>query len=179
MITVKKLRSLLYKNTILYFLCKLNTNKYVELYCKYLRKCGMNIQPAKYIDLTAWFDSNYYSFITIGKGVVISREVTILTHDFSIEVGLIATNNKFKKNSYRRIVRPVYIGENCFIGLKSLILPGTHIGDNCIIGAGSVVKGTVEPFSIMAGNPAKKIGNLKVWTENQIKRYKNIADLII
>lgn len=53
------------------------------------------------------------------------------------------------------------VGENSFIGAGAIVLPGTTIGKNCIIGAGAVIKGTVEDYSIMAGNPAKRIGDTR------------------
>ena len=56
---------------------------------------------------------------------------------------------------------PVYIGNNVFIGMGATILMGADIGDNCIIGAGSVVKGTIPPNSVVAGNPARVICKLR------------------
>ena len=53
------------------------------------------------------------------------------------------------------------IGNNVFIGMRSIILAGANIGDNVIIGAGSVVTGIVESYSVYAGNPAKKICSLE------------------
>ena len=47
------------------------------------------------------------------------------------------------------IVNDVWIGQN------AVILPGVHIGDGAIIGANSVVGSNVEPYTIVAGNPAK------------------------
>lgn len=52
----------------------------------------------------------------------------------------------------------VTICENSFIGAGSIILPGTTIGKWCIVGAGAVVKGLIEDYAIVAGNPAKIIG---------------------
>lgn len=43
------------------------------------------------------------------------------------------------------------------IGQNAVILPGVHIGDGAIIGASSVVGSDVEPYTIVAGNPAKEI----------------------
>lgn len=58
-----------------------------------------------------------------------------MAHDYSISVA-------------RRVfgefiggTAPTKIGDNCFLGMNSIILPGTTIGNNCIVGAGSVVGG--------------------------------------
>ena len=51
----------------------------------------------------------------------------------------------------------VIIGNDVWIGRKALILSGVHIGDGAIIGARSVVAKDVEPYSIVAGNPARLI----------------------
>lgn len=51
------------------------------------------------------------------------------------------------------------IGDDCWIGAQSVILPGcTEIGQGAVIGAGSVVTKSVPAFAIVAGNPAKEIG---------------------
>ena len=49
------------------------------------------------------------------------------------------------------------IGNDVWIGQNVTILPGVHIGDGAIIGANSVVGSNVEPYTIVAGNPAKPI----------------------
>lgn len=51
--------------------------------------------------------------------------------------------------------RPVRIGERCFIGGGSTILPGVTIGDEVIVGAGAIVFDDVPPRCIVAGNPAR------------------------
>lgn len=51
----------------------------------------------------------------------------------------------------------VTIGNDVWIGSDVIILSGVTIGDGAIIGAGSVVTGDVEPFTVVAGNPAKFI----------------------
>lgn len=49
----------------------------------------------------------------------------------------------------------VEIGDNCFVGFGSTILPGVTIGENCVIGAGSVVTRDIPPNSIASGAPAR------------------------
>jgi acetyltransferase-like isoleucine patch superfamily enzyme len=54
-------------------------------------------------------------------------------------------------------VRPVTVGDNVWIGGHSIIFPGVTIGDGSVIAAGSVVMSDVPPYTIVAGNPARKI----------------------
>ena len=56
-----------------------------------------------------------------------------------------------------RAEKPVVIGNDVFIGAKSIILKGVTIGENSVIGAGSVVTKSVPANQIWAGNPAKFI----------------------
>ncbi|MCQ2450815.1 MAG: CatB-related O-acetyltransferase [Clostridia bacterium] len=49
------------------------------------------------------------------------------------------------------------VGNDVWIGQNATILPGVNIGHGAIIGANSVVGTDVEPYTIVAGNPAKQI----------------------
>jgi len=51
----------------------------------------------------------------------------------------------------------VVIGDDVFVGARSIILSGSRIGSGSVIGAGSVVKGTVPPLVVAAGNPCRVI----------------------
>lgn len=58
--------------------------------------------------------------------------------------------------------KKVVIGNGVWVGANTFIMPGADIGDHVIISAGSVVSGKkVEPYTILAGNPARKIGSRK------------------
>lgn len=107
----------------------------------------------EYIQQDAYLDGS--GGLTIGEGVVISTKVIILTHDWSF------LKREKRKDDFTNAYKPVIVGENSFIGAGSVVLPGTSIGKYCIVGAGAVVKGAIEDYSIMAGNPAKKIGDTR------------------
>jgi dTDP-4-amino-4,6-dideoxy-D-glucose acyltransferase len=53
---------------------------------------------------------------------------------------------------------PVHLQKNCFISAGAIILPGVSIGEGSVVGANSVVTKNVEPWTIVMGSPAKKIG---------------------
>ena len=53
----------------------------------------------------------------------------------------------------------VIIEDDVWIGARVIILPGKIIGKGAVIGAGSVVTKDVAPYSVVAGNPARKISN--------------------
>jgi acetyltransferase-like isoleucine patch superfamily enzyme len=56
---------------------------------------------------------------------------------------------------------PVRIGSNVWIGFGACILPGVAIGDGAIIGARSVVTTDIEPYSVVAGNPARFVRRIE------------------
>jgi acetyltransferase-like isoleucine patch superfamily enzyme len=53
--------------------------------------------------------------------------------------------------------RPIRIGANVWIGFDACVLPGVTIGEGAIVGARSVVRADVEPYTIVAGNPARVV----------------------
>ena len=79
------------------------------------------------------------------------------------DVTIITRNHRFDRTDIPMMEqgfeeeRPVYIGNDVWIGDRALILPGVHIGDGSIIAAGAVVTKDVPPYSIAAGVPARKI----------------------
>lgn len=84
---------------------------------------------------------------------------------------------------------PVIIGNDVWIGADALILSGVTIGDGAVIGARAVVTKNVEPYEVVAGNPAKHIryrfsqeqiaGLLKLqWWDWDMEKIEEASDLL-
>jgi len=143
---------------IIKFIGNFNHVVYVKLYIWYLKKLGVDIKGTPiYISPTAYFDGKDYSKIHIGHKTVISSEVLFLTHDYSISRAIEATGKQLKKEVY--FLKDIYIGENCFIGARTILLPGCKLGNNVIVGAGSAVRGEILDDSIVTENPAQVMGD--------------------
>lgn len=68
--------------------------------------------------------------------------------------------------------KEILIGNDVWIGVNSIILPGVTIGDGAIIGAGSVVNKNIEPYAIYVGNPARFLRFR--FTEGEIEQLRKI-----
>jgi acetyltransferase-like isoleucine patch superfamily enzyme len=143
----------------------------MNAYLKLLRWIGVEIiGTPRYISSSCWFDGIDYSLITVKHNVVISANTKILTHDYSYTRALLALKVKLDYEVLN--LRRVEIGNNCFIGMASIIMPGCIIGDSSIIGAGSVVRGEIPENSIVVGNPAIVVGNTLDWGKKNIENYE-------
>lgn len=106
----------------------------------YTRVWGMDIHKTVRFSLSARFDKTNPRGLHIGAETYIAFDAAILTHDMT-----------------RGIYLHTRIGRRCFIGARSIIMPGVTIGDECIVGSGAVVTKSVPPHSVVVGNPAKVI----------------------
>lgn len=119
---------------------------------KYLISKGMKI--GKNTEIYSWtgIDASLPWLIEIGDNVTISSNVTILTHDASpCKAGCGTKVGKIK------------IGNNVFIGTRTIVLANVKIGDNVIVGAGSVVAKDLPPNGVYGGSPAKRICSFEEW----------------
>jgi acetyltransferase-like isoleucine patch superfamily enzyme len=122
-------------------------------YLEYTKLWGMDIHPTCNFSLSAKFDRLNPKGLHIGAYTYIALGVVILCHDTS-----------------RGLYVDTFIGENCFIGARSIIMPGVRIGNGSIVGAGSVVTKDVPDSCAVAGNPAQVIrSNIEVGRYGRLK----------
>lgn len=106
-----------------------------------------------WIGFATIIDNAYPEKIKIGKNVTISTAVKIYAHT--------EPPKSIQERFFPMQVKDVIIGSNVFIGTNACILPGVVIEDWSMVAAGAIVTKRVESFSLVAGNPAKKIKDLK------------------
>lgn len=103
----------------------------------YNRVWGMHIHPTAMFSLSASFDRTYPRGVHVGQDSYVAFGATVLCHDRT-----------------RGLKADTVVGRNCFIGARSILLPGVTVGDESIVAAGAVVTKDVPARTIVAGNPA-------------------------
>jgi acetyltransferase-like isoleucine patch superfamily enzyme len=118
----------------------------VQMGCCFLNGRKVQLGERNVINFGCLFDGRRYR-ITTGRDVSIGPEASILTlghdpqsPDFALRGGDVA------------------IGDRVWIGYRALVLPGVSIGEGAVVAAGAVVTKSVEPYTIVGGNPARLIG---------------------
>jgi len=99
--------------------------------------------------------------IIIGSFCSIARGVNFQEYNHNLEG---VTTYLFKKNLFGKNMiddvkskGDIIVGNDVWIGAQCVILSGAHIGDGAVIAANSVVTGSIPPYAIAAGSPAKVI----------------------
>lgn len=150
MYMVSKIPSHRFRNYVYKNICYLNLSDNAIIYNDVEIRAPYNIEIGKgsIIGDQAILDGR--NGIRIGENVNFSTGVQIWTEQHNHR------DPYFRCNQHKR---PVIIGNRAWIGPRAIILHSVHIGEGAVIAAGAVVTKDIEPFSIVAGIPAKKIGN--------------------
>lgn len=145
---------------------------YMAMYCPYTplkrmiyRARGTKIGRGVHISCGVFIEEIYPWLVTIEDGVSIAPRVTIITHDScwnNIDPLIPTIKNR------------IIIKKNAYIGAGAIILKGVTIGEYSIVGAGAVVTKDVPPRTIVAGVPAKIIGNVDERSERIKGEYNNL-----
>ncbi|WP_327669405.1 MULTISPECIES: acyltransferase [unclassified Streptomyces] len=116
--------------------------------------------------------------LRIGNGVVLGRGSHVIA-DTNITIGddvyagpyvYVTSANHSYDDPHQPIGKqwprtaPVYIGSGSWLGAGALILPGAQLGRNVVVAAGSVVRGKVPDYSVVAGAPAKVV---RQWSQEE------------
>ena len=110
----------------------------------------------------------YYKNISVGNGTapglsgncyIQGRNGIDIGHNVRIGpgVGLISANHDIDDYDRWPVCSPMKIGNNVWIGMNTVVLPGLAIGDNVAVGANSVVTKSIPSNSIATGNPCRVI----------------------
>jgi acetyltransferase-like isoleucine patch superfamily enzyme len=119
---------------------------------KIYRLMGVQIGKNSGIGAMCILDGYYPEYIIIKDNVSINQGTLILTHTNPLLI--------FSKLIEAK-VKPVVLEDGCFVGVNCTILPGVTIGRFAIVSAGSVVTKDVPDYTIVAGNPARKVVNIE------------------
>jgi acetyltransferase-like isoleucine patch superfamily enzyme len=144
------------KNIVNIFLSPINRAKKIGV------TLGENCIIAKSVD----FGSEPY-MINIGDNFYSSDNIKFITHDGSVNV----IRNLYKEYKNADLIHRIKIGNNVFLGVDVVVLPGTIIGNNVIVGAKSVVKGELKSNSVYAGIPAKYICSIDNYIERNLDKF--------
>ena len=137
--------------------------RYCSDHVSYARKIGVNVgNDCKFLcNVRKCFGNEPY-LITIGDHVEICDSVRFMPHDGGLWV--------FRKESPNcALYGSIIVGDNVFIGINSIILPGVEIGNNVVIGAGAVVTKNVPDNTVYAGVPARQVNTIEKYKEKKEK----------
>jgi len=109
--------------------------------------------------------------VSIGDRVTVAPGVSFVTHDGSTWLFRDAHGRRFR---YARI----QVGSDVFIGLNAVLMPGVRIGNRVIVGAGSIVTKSVPDGTVVAGNPARIVGEYSDLESSVLEDYPAADDMI-
>lgn len=112
---------------------------------------------------------------SIGSGTMIANQVGLIgrrDHDYRSIGRSIRHSPWVGDESFPEDLRSLVlvIEEDCWIGFGAIVLTGVKVGRGSLIAAGAVVTADVEPYSIVAGNPAKVVG--KRFSSDEVLRHE-------
>jgi len=159
---------------------------------------------AVFLDRRVWISKDVEiettTKVNIGEGTTIQRRCTINgttrlgancilapnvfvssgTHPFRFIPHLSIREQERKivhsASDFANLDRPVWIQDDCWLGANVVVCPGVTIGKGSVIGANSVVTRDVTPYTVVAGVPAKPVGQRMQWLPRQSIDADNAAD---
>lgn len=144
---------------------------YAFNHCHSTRDCALRVGEHTALYDTTMFELGPAGSVEIGRygiinGTQIITNSRVVIGDFaylSYEVYISDVDSPTVPLDHDPVAAPdpaIVIGDDCWVGLRSVLLAGTRLGNGVIVGAGSVVDFTVPDYSIVGGNPAAVIGTV-------------------
>ena len=123
---------------------------------------GRNTQIGSYCEVrkgaSVGDDCRLQSYILVAEDCVVGNYVLI-------GPGVIFTNDNepsaLKSSEKTWKLKPVRVEDHAVLGARSVLLPGVCIGERAVVAAGSVVTRDVEPWAVVMGSPARKVGDIR------------------
>jgi maltose O-acetyltransferase len=129
------------------YLARFGRGTGVQMGCRFLNGRKIFLGDRNVINFDCLFDGRRHA-IRVGNDVSIGPEAAILT------LGHDPQSPDFVDKGGE-----VTLGDRVWVCYRAIILPGVRIGEGAVVGAGAVVSRDVEPYSIVAGSPAKPVGS--------------------
>lgn len=114
---------------------------------------GVNIGENVYIGMFVFIDNAYPEYVFIEDEAAVNAGCMLITH-FNLK-------KHFEPIVLARVA-PVLIKKGAMVAVRSILLPGITVGEYAMVSAASVVNENVEPYTLVRGNPAKKITKYKL-----------------
>ena len=155
---ISKIRIILY-----FFLFKVSKNWVIlnrislSLRPRIWKMTGCTIGKNVSMGYDIYYDVHNANLITIEDDVWVASRSLILCH--KRDLGLYFKNTRYNELGY--IKAPVVLKKGCVIGMASTIMPGVTVGEGAIVGAGSLVVKDVPAWTIVTGNPARVVKEIK------------------
>lgn len=131
----------------------------------YRRVMRYDIAPTASVFMGAIFDCA--GNLSIGDGSTVNARCRLDTRgglrigrcvSISDDCRLLTADHDPRDPAFGGRQRGIDIEDHVWLGSSVIVLPGVRLGQGCVVGAGAVVTRDVAPFAIVAGNPARQIG---------------------
>ena len=113
-------------------------------------KCS--IGSGSLVNVNCFFDGS--DQITIGTNVAVAAGVQLITSTHEIGTDI--------RRAGALRTAPIFVGNGCWLGASSMVLPGVAIAEGCVIAAGAVVSKNTEPNGLYVGVPARRVRTFEV-----------------
>ena len=128
------------------------------------KRCGKNVN----VERGAYFQNGFNIEIGDNSGIGINAQIpndVIIGSNVLMGPDVLIFSGSHQYLSKKLLIREqgvegpnqVKIEDDVWIGARAIILGGVRIGEGAVIGAGSVVTKDVEPYTVIAGIPAREI----------------------